>query len=242
MSYWINQPMKIADEGETIKPIIADPSKKIHADLPQGFELKTLTVKYLDEIQKLLNKHYIEDDQHLIRLVYSKDFLYWYLKYIPSEYIIGLVYHKKLVGFITAMFIDMIVHHNKLKVPYINLLCIQSKLRNMGFGPVLIDEVKQRICKMGINYGLFTSTKEVSLPFCTSIDYAIPINYTKLQAIEFIEKDLEPIQQINPNPLHLMAASDIDSVIPKLNKFIEKFDVKPYFTNDSAHHFLLPKK
>ncbi|XWV24496.1 mg747 protein [Tupanvirus deep ocean] len=241
MSYWIDQPLDTNTTETEIKIIKADISQK-NINLPNGFAFKTLGISNLDDIYGLLNNHYIEDEQHIIRLSYSKDYLYWYLKYIPSGFIIGLTYKNKLVGMVTASFIDMIIYGKEIKVPYINLLCIQSKIRKLGLTPLLLDELKSRLCNIKITYALFTGTKKITKDFCTSKDYVIPINYPKLKEVGFLTEDLTPIPKLEENPLHLMAASDIESVVPKLNKHLSKFSVKPYFTNDSAHHFLLPKK
>lgn len=242
MSYWNDQPMNIAREEEIVKPIISDPSKKKNYVLPSGFEFKTLNLNYLNEIHSLLSNHYVEDTNHIVRLVYPKDFLYWYLKYIPDGFIVGLIYKNKLVGLITAIFLDMIIYGNELKVPYVNLLCIQKKIRDLGFAPMLIDEIKLRICDLGINYALFTGMNTPTKSFCTLTNFAIPINYPKLKEINFLTENISPLLKLESNPLHLMVASDIESIIPKLNKFMEKFLIRPYFTEDSAHHFLLPKK
>jgi len=243
MPYWKNQPMNIHDVKE-ISIIESDVSINIDLQktLPNGFKFQTLGPTYLEEIYALLSNNYIEDNQHIIRLAYSKDFLYWYLKYIPPGFIVGLVYNKKLVGIVTASFIDMIILQKKIKIPYINFLCIQSKLRNLGLAPLLMDEIKSRLHKNKMTCAFFTGMKHISEPFCTTKDYAILINYPKLSEVGFIFDDLTPIPKLSDNPLHLIVASDIDYVVPKLNKFMEKFAARPFFTNESAHHFLLPKK
>ncbi|AYV84947.1 MAG: hypothetical protein Satyrvirus1_33 [Satyrvirus sp.] len=212
-------------------------------DLPDGFKIKTLTLAYLDEIYKLISNHYIEDDQHLVRLIYSKKFLYWYLKDIPPGFIIGLLYKNILVGMITALFINMAVHEKNLKLPYINFFCIQSKIRNLGLGKFLIDELKYRLDKIEITCALFTGTKLLqNKPFCVSKDFIIPINYPVLKEVGFLADDLLPLPAVEYNCLHLMTVSDIASVVPKLNKFLEKFKIKLHFNTDNARHFLLPKK
>ena len=241
MSYWIDQPINISELDE-IKIIKTDVSKKKNDILPDGFKFKTLGTAYLDEIHGLISNHYVEDKQHLIRLVYSKDFLYWYLKYIPAGFVVGLVYKNKLVGMVAATFLDMIIYNIKMKVPYINFLCVQSKIRNLGLAPLLMDEIKARLCQINMSYALFTSMKLLTKPFSTSIDFVVPINYVKLKEVGFLLEDLPEYPRPESNPFHLMTGADMKSVVPKLNTFVEKFDIKPYFTEDSARHFLLSKK
>lgn len=241
MSYWTNQPFDVSTTNEGIKIIRTDNLIKTDK-LPDGFEFKTLGTDYLDEIYNLLINHYLEDENHITRLTYSRDFLYWYLKYIPSGFIIGLIYNKKLVGMITATFLDMIIYGKEIKVPYINLLCVQSKIRKLGFGLFLINEIKSKLYKINISYAIFTGINSITKSYCITKDFIVPINYPKLKEVEFLLEDIPLLPKNNNNPLHLMVISDIDIIVTKLNKFMEKFDIRPYLTNESAYHFLVPKK
>ena len=219
------------------------------SQLPFGFSLKTLNVSYLDEIHNLLNNHYIEDKQQIIRIVYSKDYLYWYLKNIPIGLIVGLIYNNKLVGMITAAIFDIAIYDSVIQIPFVNFLCLQKKIRNANLASYLINEIKNRILKREIKYAIFTSfatridkIKNLSELFCTIKKSAIPINYPKLKNVEFLMEDLPPIIRYNNNPFHLMQEQDIDIIVPKLNEFLKKYQLRQYFTNNSAKHYFLPKK
>lgn len=242
MSYWINQPIQLINNNESIGYIIDNLDNQQNLILPKDFQLKTLNQSYLEEVHSLLKEHYIEDAKHIVRLIYSKDFLYWYLKLVPPGLMIGLVYKNKLVGLITAIFLDMIIYGNKLKIPYVNLLCIQKKIRKLGLAIFLIDEIKKRIHQKEINCALFTGMNIPTKSFCTLKNFAIPINYPKLKEVGFLEKDFISIPKIEENPLHLVKISDLESIIPKLNKFMDKFSIRPFFMPDTGHHFLFPKK
>lgn len=249
MSYCNDHPVDIVNNEEEIKIIVSDISVEEadisveEADLPKGFKFKTLGLRYLDEIYGLINNHYVEDANTIIRLTYSKDFIYWYLKYIPDEFIIGLMSKKKLVGLITALFIDMVIYGKKVKVPYINFLCLQPKIRNVGLAPIMINEMKNRLTNK-VSYALFHASKPVTHTnyFCTTKDFVVPINYQKLREVGFLTDDLQPLSKPNTNPLHLMIVSDIKIIVSKLNNFLEKFKIRPYFTDNTVNHFLLPKK
>ena len=237
MTFWKNQPI-CTSQKDDIEIIKQDVSTKI-SNLPSDFRFKTLSLAYLDEIHNLLNNHYVQDEH--VRLIYSKDFLYWFLKHTPSEYIVGLVLKNKLVGMITVSFIDMIVYSKEIRVPYINFLCIQTKLRQLNLAPALIDELKLRISKTGLSYSLFTTSKYITQPFSTTTDFIVPLNCPKLRKIEFITENIN-IPNPEINALNMMQKSDIESIRPRLNNFLKKFKIRPYFTNDSIGHFLLPKK
>lgn len=247
MSYYDDQMFDVTNKSEIITIINRNININININktqivLPDGFSFKTLGLKYLDEIHELLNNNYIEDDMQITRIIYSRDFLYWYLKNVPTNFAIGLIYNKKLIGFITALIIDTIIYNEKIRVPYINFLCIQKKLRGMNLAPLLIDEIKYRLIKNHITYALFCTKDNLESFFSFTTNYVIPINYEKLKKIGFLNSELDPLPVIDNNPLHLMVESDILSIVPKLNASMEKIKIKPYFTFDSAKNFLLPKK
>ncbi|AGC02181.1 putative N-myristoyltransferase [Acanthamoeba polyphaga moumouvirus] len=240
MTFWNKQPIKLSTNDDI--SIIEKHLVQENNELPDGFSFKTLSPRYLDEIYDLLNNHYIEDPDKIIRLIYPKDFLYWYLRYIPPGFAIGLIYKNKLVGMITALFLDMIIFTEKLKTPYINLLCIQSKIRKYGMSIHLINELKKRLINHNVPYSLFTTVKKIPNNFTSTNDYAIPINYTRIKKVGFLIDDIKPLPLVKDNPLRLMKTSDVQIISLKLNKFMEKLDIKPFFTDDSTKHFLLPKK
>jgi glycylpeptide N-tetradecanoyltransferase len=228
----------------------SDPIPDFDLNLPDKFSFKTLDTSYLDQIHQLLNEHYIEDDYHTIRLTYSRDFLYWYLRTIPSGFIVGLIFKNKLVGLVTAMFIDYFINDSGLKLPYIDLLCIQTPIRNYRFSLCLINEINQRLIKNGFNYAFFTTSRNPSNPpqkeiikkFCISVDHAIPIDHKHLKEVGFLTIDLDPIPILDNNPLHFLHKSDLSFVTEKLNQSLSKYKMRPYFTLENAHHFLIPKK
>lgn len=219
------------------------------------FETLPLKIQHLEEIQNLLNDNYVENTECEIKTIFSTDFLYWYFKYIPQNFILGLIYKNKLVGVITAIFLDMSITDIKLKVPYINLLCIHSQLRNLGLGQFLINKMKDSLSKIKLPYALFAQTihenkKALSMgmdkPFSKFNSRIIPINYTKLKRINFISSDqtnsdyLEKTSQTDN--FHLTTESDLEQIIPKINKFNQSGDLSFVFTPESAKHFILPKK
>ena len=239
MTYCDKQPMKISDQREIQ---IIDTKFVASTELPEYFEFKTLGLKHLNEIYQLINNHYVEDQNNIVKLTFGRDFLYWYFKYIPDGYIIGLLYHKILVGIVSAVFLDMIVYDNKIKVPYVNFLCIQKNLRRQNLAIYLIEELKSRMFQLKIPYALFWSNKNINKSFCLAKEFVIPINHEKLIAVEFLNENPQPRNIIKQNPLCLMSKNDVENVFPKLNKFLEKFLIKPFFTAESAQHFLIPKK
>lgn len=233
MSFLKEQPIKISENA--LK----------NNSLPLNFKFKTLNLAYLDQIHNLINNHYVEDDYGIARTVYSKDFLYWYLKYIPDGFIVGLIYKNILVGMITATFLDMIIYDTQLKIPYINFLCLQSKTRKNGLGLALINEIKNRLVEIKMNNALFTGNKHFCDSFVSTQDFVVPINYSKLKNVGFLTDDITPLNACTntiANDFHLMTKNDVKNVVIKLNKFMDSYKIKPFFNKDSASNFLLPKK
>src|ERR1700733_4936363 len=140
-------------------------------------------------------------------------------------------------------FIDLIIYDYKIKVPFINLLCLQKKIRSCGLCPIMIDEIKLRILKMTkINYAIFFGQNMPTKAFCCLIEYVIPMNCNRLKNIGLLSDDHTNICKLIENPLHLMKKTDVKIVINKLNNFLSKYDIKQYFTFDTGQYFLLPKK
>lgn len=262
--------------------------------LPDGFVLKNLNLSQLDEICNFLNHNWIENLECNLQTIFSRDYLYWYLKYVPPGFIIGLVHKRKLVGLVTAIFIDMIIYGTKLHVPHINYLCVHSKLRNLGLATSLITRIRQAIVRDGFKYALYVTNiyddPSVSVSasggdeadeadgsssldsldtldsldltnksddgikskpsnllnlFCELKSYAVPINHKKLISVGFLPSNYTPEENLSGdevNPLHLLKKSDLESVITKLNLYLDKFKIRTYFTLDMGRHMLIPKK
>src|ERR1044071_1121443 len=125
--------------------------------LPENFEFKILNMSHLTDIHDLLNNNYIKNPNCGVRTIFTKDYLYWYLKLVPAGFIIGLTFKQKLVGMICSQFFDVIIHQTSLKVPYISLLCVHAKIRNLGLASCLINKISHIILKTGMPYTLFTT-------------------------------------------------------------------------------------
>lgn len=230
-SYWESQPLNIIGHQTT----------DVVSPLPEGFSIKELDTHYLDEIYQLLTYHNLEDEHNIIRFTYSRSFLLWYLKNISDGLLLGLIYQKKLVGTISAIIIEMILDNSILKVPYVNLLCIQKKIRNLGLAAKLIEEMKIRLNRMGYQQGIFASTKKLGNYFSSSQEFVIPINYARLKMVGLFD-DPEPIKRFSSNPLHLMTKDDLKVVTFKLNRHLKRYRFRPYLTEDICYRFLYPRK
>ncbi len=139
-------------------------------NIPVGFSIKTLDISHLTLIHHFLNTHYTRNDNEFFpsRIVFSEKYLYWYLKKIPKGLMVGLFYYEKLVGTIVA---DVITvwqanDENFSKGFIIDLLCLNTKLREMKLSKLLISEIKKRISEIGPRWdsgGVNLSNPDVNL-------------------------------------------------------------------------------
>ena len=112
-------------------------------------------------MNKLLTKHYVEDNDAMFRFDYSREFLQWALT-PPGQYpewIIGvrMKKNKKLYGFISGIPLHLRVNGKKIKMTEINFLCVHKKLRSKRLAPVLIKEITRRVNLRKIWQAVYTS-------------------------------------------------------------------------------------
>lgn len=230
MTFWNNHLLNTETECLDILPI----------DLPEYLDFTMLNVSHLSEIYYLINHHYQEDNDHLTRTVYSKDYLYWYLR--NAKIILGLTCNKKLIGLVTATIITIKINDRTFELPKIDLLCLQKKVRKCGLMSMLINELNNQIILDGYYNAVFCTSIKNSKLFCSQERYIVPLNYEKLCEIGFLEEGLDPLPKIQNNPFHLMKESDIPTVTLNLNQSLSKFPVKQIFDEKAVHHYFLPKK
>jgi glycylpeptide N-tetradecanoyltransferase len=219
--------------------------------LPDGFRFKTLSPAYTKEIQYFLNRHYIENTNCDLKVFFVTDYLYWYLKYIPAGLCIGLVYENKLVGLITAYVTDMIICQNRYSIAIPNFLCVHQKLQNLGLSKLLGKKLRSVLDTMRVQQALYQvvrfelneQTQPKINPFCRLQNVSVPLNYEKLISIGFIPANCELYVQPEKMPtFRLLCKDDVPKIVPKLNNFLSKYKIRPFFTEESATHFFLPKK
>jgi glycylpeptide N-tetradecanoyltransferase len=220
--------------------------------LPDGFKISILNMTHLDEIYEFLNNNYIENKECGLRTIFYRDYLYWYLRDRQLSIIVGLIYEQKLVGLVTAIIVEMVIKENPMKIPYLNLLCVNSKLRGLGLANFLVRKIQVELNKRNLEKCIFMTMSLTDNPKIfyeeTKLvsgfkSYAVPINYPKLIEIKFLPRNCHIPNPLSfPNPLHLMKESDLECVVNKLNRFMARFVIHPIFDIKSGRHNLVPKK
>lgn len=118
--------------------------------LPQGYSWEVLDLKddaTAQELYQLLTNHYVEDSEGKFRFDYSVDFLRWALAPPDNfdDWNVGVSANGKLVGFISAIPVTMVVNGELIKMAEVNFLCVHKKIRDKRLAPVLIREITRRV-------------------------------------------------------------------------------------------------
>eukprot|EP01137_Pigoraptor_chileana_P020715 Opistho-2@83453 len=193
--FWKSQPVpQFNEEVAEYGPIEAD---KEHVqqepyNLPAGFEWDTLDINsqpQLDELYKLLNENYVEDDDMMFRFDYSPEFLKWALQppgWKPIWHCgVRVSTNKKLVGFISGVPANLRVSTHQQVLVEINFLCVHKKLRSKRLAPVLIKEITRRTHLQGIFQATYTAGIVIPSPIAGCRYWHRSLNPKKLIEVKF---------------------------------------------------------
>lgn len=225
--------------------------------LPDNFTMEYLDRANTREIHQFLNQNYIEDSSYGMKHYFELDYIYWYFKNISKGMAVGLRYKTKLVGMIVGRDEEIIVNRKIMKNYFIEYFCIHKKLRKLSLGKELKQRMSDLIVLQSVEKSepftlMFTLNSQMpQLPENANLkkiiynNFAIPINYQKLQDIGMM--DCENYSKIDftkntLNPPVLINPSMIPSIVVKLNKFLEPFRIKSYITEEYASHYFISKK
>ena len=95
------------------------------------------TKNEIDKLYEFLKTNYVDDEDHMFRFDYSKDFLKWHLTspiYFP-EWLISIVQldkkknKKKMVGFIAGIPIKINIYGTDMHLAEIDFLCVKKESR-----------------------------------------------------------------------------------------------------------------
>jgi GNAT superfamily N-acetyltransferase len=117
----------------------------------------------VDRLQRLLDEHYVEAGS--FRLQYSADLLRWALT--PPDHVDDWCVaiedtQGELGGFVFAAPATVSIDGESREAVIVNFLCVRRDLRNLGLGPLLINEITRRVVERGRDCALFSAA--VRLP------------------------------------------------------------------------------
>jgi len=273
--FWNKQPVVMP--GKRVADTFNNP---IHTDLkiedvpkepvplPTGFQWVTVDIKnptQLQEMFKLLEDNYVEDDDNMFRFDYSVEFLRWALL-VPGNYpdwivgirdardeVKGTSAFNKLVGVITGVPITMRIHDRVVRMAEINFLCVQKNLRSLKLAPMLIQEVTRQVHLCGMFQAVYTAGVTLPTPFTEARYYHRSLNPKKLVEVGFsgltrnmtIARAVKLFRVADATTLvglRPMEAKDVAAVHKLLHQYLAKFDVAPIFSPEEVEHLFLPRK
>uniref|UniRef100_H2YR95 Glycylpeptide N-tetradecanoyltransferase n=1 Tax=Ciona savignyi TaxID=51511 RepID=H2YR95_CIOSA len=261
--FWDTQP--VPKLNEDVKDIGAIEPDKVHVreepySLPVEFEWDTVDLgnpNQLEEVYKLLNENYVEDDDNMFRFDYSAGFLQWSLR--PPGWIqdwhcgVRVKKSKKLVGFISAIPALIKVYDRHQRMVEINFLCVHKKLRTKRVAPVLIREITRRVNRRGIFQAVYTAGVVLPKPVAKCRYYHRSLNPRKLVEVKFSHLGRNQTMQRLVKLMRLPEEPQIRGIrplkpcdIPQCHKlmanYLAKFNLSPVFTEEEFSHFFLPRK
>ena len=268
--FWATQPVPQfkkdapVEFGEIWKDHKVEDLQKTPFDLPEkDLEWKDVDMTKQNEIDKLyefLKSNYVEDEDHMFRFDYSKDFLKWHLtspNYCP-EWLVSIVQlkkkkKKKMVGFIAGIPIKVSIHGYDIELAEIDFLCVKKEYRNKRLAPLLIREVSRRIHMRNKWWAVYTSGTMLPKPFAQTTYYHRNLNVKKLVDIHFTylphNINMARAKNIYKLPTELpikgfrpMEEKDVDQVHDLLAEFEKQFKVHGYYDKDLVKHWFLPRK
>eukprot|EP00240_Pyramimonas_obovata_P001354 CAMPEP_0118933616 /NCGR_PEP_ID=MMETSP1169-20130426/12087_1 /TAXON_ID=36882 /ORGANISM="Pyramimonas obovata, Strain CCMP722" /LENGTH=429 /DNA_ID=CAMNT_0006876399 /DNA_START=60 /DNA_END=1349 /DNA_ORIENTATION=- len=266
-AFWETQPMVQFDEEDPNLP--SGPIDKLMtpADvrqdpypLPNDFEWCECDMREateVDEVYKLLNLNYVEDDDNMFRFDYSREFLAWALQPpgFKKMWHIGVRVSssKKLVAFITAIPATIRIDDKEMPMVEINFLCIHKKLRSKRLAPVLIKEITRRVNLNDIWQASYTAGVVLPKPISTCRYWHRSLNPKKLIEVGFspLHKRMTmartiklyklPTEPATPG-FRQMTDADVPQVTALLQAKLKAHRLAPVLDEAEVKHWLVPRK
>ena len=238
--------------------------KEPYALPEEGLEWKDVDMTKQNEIDKLyefLKNNYVEDEDHMFRFDYSKDFLKWHLTSpnYCTDWLVSIVQldtkknKKKMVGFIAGIPIKVCIHGYDIELAEVDFLCVKKEFRNKRLAPLLIKEVSRRIHLRDKWWAVYTSGTMLPKPFAETTYYHRNLNVKKLVDVHFTylphNMNMARAKNLYKLPTELpfdgfrpMQEKDVDQVYVLLENFEKQFKVHGYYDKALVKHWFLPRK
>lgn len=206
--FWKTQPIGIAksksDSGEEITDLKKFIIEKVK--FPKEFHIEYLDRNNTDKVKEIsifLEKNYIQDFKETCLLLYTTEFLSWFLEKSKNEWCIILKKNDVIVGFVAAVTRKIVVCQKEKYIAEVNFLCLHKDYRNLNFAPLLIQKVTENLIQDNIFQAVYTCGKKLPQDYFVSTSYyhkfldfsyllesKFLLNYS-LQQSEFVYKKKE---------------------------------------------------
>ncbi|KAK3937198.1 acyl-CoA N-acyltransferase [Diplogelasinospora grovesii] len=237
---------KVEDIPTEPAPLAIDKFRWVTMDLTDDAQM--------EEVEKLLYGHYVEDEEAMFRFKYSKEVLRWSLMSPgwKKTWHVGIRVGETLCAFISAIPVELRVRNNILHSSEVNFLCIHKKLRGKRLAPVLIKEIT-RLCNIeGVFQAIYTGGIVLPRPVSTCRYFHRALNWMKLYEVGFspCPNNSKPAYQVrkfavpdqtSTRGLRPMEMKDLDAVHDLLSRYLNRFDLAPVFNKEEIEHWLVHK-
>ncbi|KAG0437723.1 Glycylpeptide N-tetradecanoyltransferase [Dictyocoela muelleri] len=234
--FWKTQPVNIPNSQKSKQPL--------DLKLPPEFILTHFDNNEIDEVVDFLKNNYVEDKESKFRLEYSKEFIEWQLD-CPNkkqEYTLCLKNNSKIFGFVHGRHMKFKVNGEVLDLAFINFLCLHKELRNKRLAPVLIDEIRKRFNKNGIEKAIFTGGIKLPFSFARARFYHYLLNIPKLERLGFC-KDLKSDENlVMRKGVRLLESKDLEQFEELYLKELKKYKFAEIHDKNSLKYSFIPKK
>ena len=261
--FWSTQPVpQLTEQPTEHGPIetkrVSDVSAQPYP-LPAGFEWCNVLMsdeKEGQEVYRLLNENYVEDDDNMFRFDYSLHFLRWALEppHWSNDFHIGvrMTSNRKLVAFISGIPQRMRVYDRPVAMYEINFLCIHKKLRSKRLAPVLIKEITRRVNRTDVWQAVYTAGVVLPKPVAScrywhrslQVKKLIDVKFTKLARNMTLLRTIKLFKTTDTptcSGIRAMEARDVKAVHKLLTAHLAHFQLVPLFTEEEVGHWLLPR-
>ncbi|KAI1713424.1 glycylpeptide N-tetradecanoyltransferase 1 [Ditylenchus destructor] len=159
---------------------------------------------------------------------------------------------SRLVAFISAVPANIRIYDKQLRMVEVNFLCVHKKLRSKRVAPVLIREVTRRVNLKGVFQATFTAGVVIPKPVGACRYWHRSLNPKKLIETNFshiarnmtLQRTLK-LYKLPDEPqlpqLVKLETRHLPQAFTLLNKYLEKYDLAPTFTQEEFEHFFLPR-
>jgi hypothetical protein len=141
----------------------------------------------LERVCEFLTENNLKGDKKEYMIKYTSEYLLWEMN--NNGYFLNIVdSDNKIIGTIGFTFKNIQLYANTYRIiEPIYMLC-NKKYYKTGVAKVLMNETIRQSLLLGINEGVFSTTKLVAKPIVSFRQYLRPINYKKLRKHNFIER------------------------------------------------------
>ncbi|KAF5840192.1 Myristoyl-CoA:protein N-myristoyltransferase, N-terminal domain-containing protein [Dunaliella salina] len=193
----------------------------------------------------------------MFRFAYPANFLRWALSPpgFTTDWLVGVraSTNSKLVGFISAIPVDMVVNGKEIKMVEINFLCVHKKLRSKRLAPVLIKEITRRVNLHNIWQAAFTAGALLPRPIATcrywhrslSPKKLIDIGFSRLAPRMTMARTIKlyklPDAPITPG-IRPFESRDAPQVVELLNNYLQRYRITQKFSLEDVLHWFTPRE